>query len=255
MTSAPAVRRCPTCGQDSMEIFTIGWTCLNDSCQAYYSGMDDETLRNLTYTPAFLNMRTPFTPQEPLTLVPPMPRFFDDQGNVVVHGTEKEAHIGFVCRTCGCASRRIFWNQLICENPTCGTTYPAPMLPYPPHMLANDVAALDTKLRRFRLRSGLPNDHNDPKFNLAFVLHPSISALDKVSYGSYTAWTYLLPGPNGAIIGSFTLFQANNIINEAPNGPTDMFREIELLELGLRRNPSACPGREFSPRDCDCIAC
>ncbi|KAK5656211.1 hypothetical protein OQA88_4972 [Cercophora sp. LCS_1] len=231
--STPLIKECQRCNKDSTEMFTVGWFCQNHTCGAYYEGLGEEALRTLTYTTAFIDMRTPFTSQVPPVLARPVPDFFS------AHGTESASRTGFRCPECGCCNRRIFWDYLICENPACQCTWPAPKLPYPTANLGKDIAKLGRIINCTRNRNSLTNDQGSPDFNLAATRHQIFKFYNSFTAGNYMAWQYLLPGPDGAIIGSFTLFEANDAITEALNGPTDMFRELEPLELGLKRNSAS----------------
>lgn len=73
----------------------------------------------------------------------------------------------------------------------------------------------------------------------------SIKITQTLITGPYKVRQYFLSGPDGNIIGSFALFISNPDINSAPNGPNDMFRQLELTDIGLKRNPAAIPGRRY----------
>jgi hypothetical protein len=51
-------------------------------------------------------------------------------------------------------------------------------------------------------------------------------------YGRYEKLTYKLED-----IGTVTHFVANRKALEQPNGPNDLFRQLQLVDLGLRRYP------------------
>ncbi|KAK3336035.1 hypothetical protein B0T19DRAFT_408328 [Cercophora scortea] len=72
-----------------------------------------------------------------------------------------------------------------------------------------------------------------------------IRLMQNLSFGRYTARQYFLPDIDGNIIGSLTLFTSNPQINAMANGPNDLYRQLELLDIGLRRNPAAIVGHKL----------
>jgi hypothetical protein len=53
---------------------------------------------------------------------------------------------------------------------------------------------------------------------------------------------YDIPGEEGEIVGNVFHFKSNTIINGQPNGPDDLFAELQVAKLGLKRNASKCRG-------------
>ncbi len=232
--SAPLGAACPqqTCAEClkvSKKIFTLGWACLNHLCGKYYifTGVDEPIdINGLCYTAEFLDERSSYSKPIP----PVCPQMLDFTGR---HGTELVCRQGFVCAHCGCCNSRIFWNQLLCEN--CNTGQAITMQPYPQNLLDSQVSYL-TNLANGR-RAG-----NEP---LAFTLNQDlIRPAGSTSIGNYRVSQYYLPDENGNLIGSFTMFTSNDSINGQQFGPNDLFRDLEIRDIGLRRNPAAVAGRK-----------
>lgn len=64
----------------------------------------------------------------------------------------------------------------------------------------------------------------DPKF-----ARPDV---DDQSLSPYRKLTYQIEG-----VGSVTHFVSNRSINSRENGPNDMFKQLQCMDLGLRRYP------------------
>lgn len=58
----------------------------------------------------------------------------------------------------------------------------------------------------------------------------AIPDIDDKTLFPYRKLTYRIPG-----VGSITHFVANRIINSRPDGPNDLFRQLQVADLGLRR--------------------
>jgi hypothetical protein len=233
---------CDHCGQESKEIYTQGWTCLNHKCLGYMKtldAMDGYHDGLLEYTSAFLEERTPFI--GPCFPIAARARDLASAGS---HGTDKMARDGFVCPDCGCCNRRIFWNSLVCEAEGCHYFADAHMRPYPQEAYQRDLQAFEKKVNKSsKANPGFTNDN--PQFDhLAVTRNRDClrTAYQMMTLGGYTATQYMLPDPEGGIIGSFTMFTATDDINRAPYGPNALFRALESANIGLKRNPAALPG-------------
>lgn len=242
--SAPSAG-CQFCGTISKKIFTSGWTCLNHLCGHYFVFPGSQNVihpNSLIYTEAFLKERTPFVGQPP-DLKPEMPNFAGSE----YHGTESVSRRGFVCPDCGCCNRRLFWNSLVCENQSCEQQWKAHMNPYPQAILEQEVVRFDEMINLRRERSRVNVDVADKdKDLLACVLNRQCLNLSQdLTFASYKARQYYLPDAAGNIIGSFTLFTSNAKINSAENGPDKLFRELEVIDIGLKRNPAAIAGHKL----------
>lgn len=64
----------------------------------------------------------------------------------------------------------------------------------------------------------------DPKF--------TIPEIDDLSLHPYRKLTYRIKG-----VGTVTHFVSNKAINSRANGPNDLFQQLQISDLGLRRYP------------------
>ena len=63
---------------------------------------------------------------------------------------------------------------------------------------------------------------------------------------SYTIHQFFLQDAGNQVIGSFSLLSSKGETNAMPDGPDDLFRTLEKIDIGLRRNPAALVGRKLS---------
>ncbi|KAK4178904.1 hypothetical protein QBC36DRAFT_181507 [Triangularia setosa] len=229
------VRVCIACLQESKEIFTIGWFCLNHDCANYYqiSRGQEVDIDSLRYSEAFLNERHPYNGQLP-SLMPEIPGIDSNQ-----YGTELHLRGGFVCPRCHHACRRLLWNWLQCEIPGCEFKQAASMSPYPQTELNDEVEAFSKKMESRRRKHRI----HDPLvtiWNEAYAVRSSMTNLR-----GYTVRQFFLTDSTEKIIGSFTIFRSNEHINARVDGPDELFRTLEVEDIGLRRNPAAVVGRKF----------
>jgi hypothetical protein len=238
----PPTRQCGVCGQVSKEIFTAGWTCLNHKCINHFTLTGDMAVavNDLVYTKEFVDQRTRVQCEIPEEWTRLQNHLSAGDEN---HGTEKAAHGGFHCVFCGCCSRRIYWNKLICENPECEVEEPANMKPLPESVLAAELAAFNERMSKKNLtfNAEMPQPHRDP---LACTLNWTFPIVSHTfTAGNYAGLRqYFLPKPGGGIAGSFTLIPSNDVVNRAENGPDALFRQLESKDIKLKRNPAAVRG-------------
>ncbi|KAH6855041.1 hypothetical protein B0I37DRAFT_305211 [Chaetomium sp. MPI-CAGE-AT-0009] len=226
---APVIT-CAKCNTPSKEMFTAGWFCLNHGCEHYFvfptgAGVD---IKGLAYTNTFLDERTPFVGEIPSII----PAITDSAG---LHGTELVLRRGFVCPDCGCCNRRVYWNRWVCANKECEYTRDAPMLPYPDDLLKLENAKFDEKMNKRRSSYGV----NDNKLNQAGFLFDPIATIYHRGY---------LPFSQTLTLGGYDvhhIFSAKQEILTKPNGPDDLFRTLEVTDIGLRRNPAAVVGHKL----------
>ncbi|KAK3310812.1 uncharacterized protein B0T15DRAFT_387684 [Chaetomium strumarium] len=225
---------CGKCKAPSKEIFDAGWFCLNHKCKDYYRFPDGTgvALKGLAYTEAFLNERTPFRGQIP-SVVPPIP---DPTG---LHGTELSLRRGFVCPDCGCCNRRVYWNRWVCENQDCQYTRDAPMLHYPDALLEQENAKFEETMQLRRTKYGV----NENSLNeIGYEMDPFATIYQR----GYLRFSQALTlGGFEVLLGSFSIFSASESVNRRHNGPDELFRTLELIDIGLRRNPAAVVGHKL----------
>lgn len=229
------MRVCSSCHQESKQIFTIGWFCLQYGCNMYYRMLPDQLvdLDALAYSQAFLDERQPFTGTIP-SLMPELPAV-----NSQHHGTELGLRGGFVCPQCHHACRRRYWNWLQCEIPGCGFKKAAPMTPFPQAELEAEVEAFTKQMASRRSRHQA-NDALTTIWLEKYAIRSSVMGL-----GGYNVRQFFLTDAQERIIGSFTIFQSNDVINARPGGPDELFRSLEVEDIGLKRNPAAVAGHKL----------
>ncbi len=243
-TPKASVATCGECGTPSKEIFSAGWFCLNHHCKHYYVFPNGDSVdpRDLAYSEAFLNERTPFVGEVP-SIVPPLPNHSG------LHGTELALRRGFVCPDCGCCNRRVYWNRWVCENKDCEYVDDAPMLPYPDALLKRENEAFDSSMKGRQKKHGVNENtlHQDfyPLDPFATIYQRGYLEFSQtLTLGGYKVRQYFLPDSQGVILGSFTILSASEKVNCRPDGPDDLFRALEVTDIGLRRNPAAVVGRK-----------
>ncbi|KAL2198595.1 hypothetical protein P885DRAFT_33104 [Corynascus similis CBS 632.67] len=220
-----SVTICKKCNTPSKEIFTTGWLCLNHKCEQYFvstTGLAVD-LEGLAYTEAFLSERTSFEGRIP-SIKPSVPL---SDG---LHGTELALRRGFVCPDCGCCNRRVYWNRWLCENERCHYTRDAPMLPYPKALLRKENEEFDNRMSKRRTRYGV----NENTLCQDVYLHDPFATIYQRGYLQFSQ-TLTLGG----------IFSASREVISKPNGPDDLFRTLELTDIGLRRNPAAVVGHKL----------
>ncbi|EAQ89767.1 hypothetical protein CHGG_06386 [Chaetomium globosum CBS 148.51] len=225
MSVKARVVTCLQCNTPSKEIFTSGWFCLNSECEHYFlyaTGGSVDILR-LAYNKAFLNERTPFVGEIPSVI----PAKIDPAG---LHGTEIALRRGYVCPDCGCCNRRVYWNHWECENPECEYRLDALMRPYPEGLLEKETKTFDSKMGKRRNSNGV----NDNKFNREDFLNDTIATVYNRE---------CIPLSQTLTLGR--IFSAKPKVLTKPNGPDDLFRTLELTDIGLRRNPAAVVGHKL----------
>ncbi|KAL2269594.1 hypothetical protein VTJ83DRAFT_1778 [Remersonia thermophila] len=239
------IKDCKECKTPSKEIFTCGWMCLNFECKNYFTlpRRRQLNLETLAYTGVFLRERTPFEGGIP-PIRPPVP---DASG---CHGTELALRVGFVCPDCGCCNRRVYWNRWVCENPDCGYSHEAPMLPYPAEELLHENEVFDKEMQKKREKWGVNgNWFNEPGFlydPYATIYHRGYLQFSQtLQLGGFHVRQYFLPNSDGQVLGSFSILSASTEVNGRPGGSDDLFRQLELTDIGLRRNPAAVFGHKL----------
>lgn len=272
----PQVRMdCESCHEDSPQIFTQGWVCLNGRCESH------------------------------LLL---------DDGKMVSHLEYASTHAATIawCTECRQPSKTIFENEWTCLNNLCAKAFvfadhvDPNELVYSAHFLKErtqcraateplqpplpDTSTVQAGTgAEFRIGLVCPKCHGCSRrkdwdrwvyetegcdfvldappqpYSLASVADenaefrlrkmytqaragPSIISQVK-SIGAYGVKQYLLPAPgrNGQLIGSVHVLQATAQINAGPGGPDELWEEIQRttsLNFDLKRNPVRTPGRK-----------
>ncbi|RYP75102.1 hypothetical protein DL771_002563 [Monosporascus sp. 5C6A] len=204
--------KCDTCNNMSKEKYKLGWTCLNNQCPEFFTfdGKTSNDASHLDYTDSFLRERTEFQSTRPLyPLVTALPTADEDNG----FGTGKVSRNGIVCPECRRCSRRLEWERWECETDGCNFRHTIPFQTMKPQDVVDETQA-------FRGRQYI-NSNIVSKFE-RFI-------------GGYEAEVYYLPGEQqGELAGSVTIFRATSDICKKPQGPDDLFAELQTSDISLR---------------------
>jgi len=138
-------------------------------------------------------------------------------------GYETKFKKGIVCPKCRCCIRRLHWRYWICENQGCSFTY-TPL--QRPMSVANAI-------KQSRNGEGYESEYQPPKFVCHSSIRTAVEAL-----GLYDVYEYILPGKGDEVAGFIRLFKSNSVINQQPDGPNDLFTQMQINDFGLKRNPA-----------------
>ncbi|KAL3456773.1 hypothetical protein BJX64DRAFT_270105 [Aspergillus heterothallicus] len=215
----PDQHTCTSCGVKAPRIYTVGWICVNHSCTRFWTLPDGkEPPENMDYDAKFLAYRYRFAkntePKPHFSLVPNfLAELKDDDPHSVF--SRKCWKNGVVCPKCRqCISRR-YWDGWRCDK-TCGFERRLPM-----HTISLLAVIDDYELAPIR-RAIVPEQGPG-------LLQP---VFDDQGFLPYRRLTYTLPGA-----GTVTQFVSNRLINSNPNGPDDIFVQLQKTDLGLQRYP------------------
>ncbi|GAP91332.1 putative oxoglutarate iron-dependent oxygenase protein [Rosellinia necatrix] len=220
---------CKACDAPSKEIFKQGWCCLAKTCSEFFRFADsDVDTEKLEYSESFLNERTAWSSDRPLSeLVPRLPTL-----GKRLFGSEVQFKRGIVCPTCNYACRRISWEGWHCEK-GCGFAWPMPPRDVPMSMICKEnVVSMKGKSAKF------------------YEVDSRIQRVEHAVAG-YEVTTFYLPNAPGDVdnanfIGSVTVFRPLKSTLERKGGLNDLFSEIQKTtregDVKLRRNPAFCRG-------------
>jgi len=207
----PESIKCLYCHQKSPRIYDSGWMCLNPTCNMFWKLVGNGAApTSLSYHCSFLNYRV-----DPTTN--PVPRYqltpsYLHVINALVRDTIREAWRGIICPFCAHCISRVYWRGWKCSEVPGGCHFQL-MLQLNP-IAINQVTSVSLR-RKIR-----PNK---------LLMLPVVN--DR-SAAPYRQLTYTLPG-----VGSITHFVANRQITSRQNGPDDLFRKFQEIDLGLKRFP------------------
>ncbi|KAJ5177083.1 uncharacterized protein N7482_002960 [Penicillium canariense] len=210
----PSSQMCSTCGKASTQIYMEGWMCLEPECSKFWKiGNADPT--NLTYHPDFLSYRSLGLPGRPAP--GPLVNTADRKLREWDRTVDRNAWRGIVCPDCKKCLQRILWCGWKCSvDPALG-----------PHESCCYQAFRN--IIPVSIKTVIAGVKSYGRNQLTCRIQPSI---DPKSCKPYETRTYVLPG-----VGSITHFVSNKGINERPGGPHDLFRNLQNVDLGLRRYP------------------
>ncbi|PYH42389.1 uncharacterized protein BP01DRAFT_418022 [Aspergillus saccharolyticus JOP 1030-1] len=223
-TLRPATRRCSTCDQESKQVYNEGWMCLEPSCARFWK-MNGNTAppEHLTFTAAFLNARLPPDPhiQPHFDLVPDLlATMSEDRGDLIF---KRIAWKGIVCPQCSRCIARRFWRGWKCTDELIHKPSNQQRCSFERYLKVSPLSVRSV-IEEFEIHPGKRAICFDPKLQM-----PDI---DDTSLHPYRRLVYTLPG-----VGSVTHLVANRAINTRANGPDDLFKRLQSVELGLQRYP------------------
>ncbi|RJE26901.1 hypothetical protein PHISCL_00813 [Aspergillus sclerotialis] len=218
--TTPETIQCSACMKTSRRVYNEGWMCLQPSCKNFWT-MEGSHPNSLTFYSGFLSFRmvTEPTMLPQYSLVPNLLATIDEDDTDV--STIRIAWKGIVCPQCNKCIARRFWKGWKCtDDIACvqgeSCTFQKTMKMHP--------VSLRSVIDDFELGPIKRCLFFDPKF-----ARPEI---DDRSLYPYRKLTYRIPE-----VGSITHFVSNRDINSRENGPNDLFKQLQLTDLGLRRYP------------------
>lgn len=213
----PKKGKCSLCGSESPQVYSLGWMCLNPNCFQFWKLNGIKAAAKLEFDADFLNFRLPPpSNSDNLELVRSFPMFLEKYSEDDTYS--RSSWKGIVCPSCSKCVSRTYWGGWKCSDElaspklenTCAFE----------HMISMRPIALGSVIGT-AARSPIPTGLSVPM------------TTDQSSACPYEIRTYTMP--NG--VGSITHFVGNDISNGIPNGPDDMFEQMQLGDFGLRRYP------------------
>lgn len=207
------IKTCDECLKECPQIYLIGWVCTNPKCVALWKLANGRNAPygELDYHPAFLTHRTKWErEEEPFSLNPGVPQIGQHVGdNLTMINTR-----GIVCPKCGRCNPRYMFTHWRCDTAGCDWSL------RPEHHLVSAASLTHT-----------PWDMaNDGPSLIRSRTAPIVRT--QVRYRSnYKVVRYTFEGIKGSVI----VAKANKRIVSEPGGADDMFRELQLTDLGLER--------------------
>ncbi|PWY80494.1 hypothetical protein BO70DRAFT_406448 [Aspergillus heteromorphus CBS 117.55] len=219
--------QCSACHQWSVQVYKQGWMCLHPSCKKFWSIHNSPPPLDLTFHADFLRARLPPDPevQPHYSLVPDLlSTLTEDNGDAI---SKRIAWKGIVCPWCSkCISRR-FWQGWRCSEknnlPTLSPGNESHRCRFEKMMRMQPVS----------LRSVIEDLELSPiKRALNFSPKFMTPEIDDRSLHPYRKLVYIIPG-----VGSITHLVSCKSINTRIGGPDDLFKQLQLADLGLQRYP------------------
>lgn len=205
---------CAGCKKPSKVIYEQGFTCLRSECKKFFQF--DEDHANLTYNETFLKERTQYLGESMGSIAPPLIELLD-----VDSGYEKRYKQGIVCPDCQSCIRRIKWLGWECENDGCGYTRPG----------GQRITSVSEAIQQGRDDQPLPKSICDP--SIAWTM---------ATVGFYDIYEYTVPDGEGGVAGWIRHFKSRALINEQPDGPNDLFEQMQTDVFNLKRGPARLAG-------------
>ncbi|KAJ5794631.1 hypothetical protein N7457_001230 [Penicillium paradoxum] len=217
----PQILKCEACYTESIRVYEDGWMCLNPDCMDFWMIDDNFPPAELTFNPDFLSFRNRPDPeiQPHYSLVPDLLATLDENAADVT--TSRIAWKGIVCPKCLKCIRRTFWRGWKCDDDSTDGKGRGNSCTFQKFMDMRPVS-LRVAVDHFELAPIKRAILFDKKFRT-----PDI---DNTTGSSYRQLTYNLDG-----VGCITHFVSNRAINGRPNGPDDLFINLQRIDHGLKR--------------------
>jgi hypothetical protein len=211
----PSEQECPCCSKISLQVYSIGWMCLNPNCQEFWKVYGEDAEENLTYTNAFIIHRNQCpTMARPFEL---RPRLLADDQHDPYSPISERATKGMVCPDCSRCNPRFKWDRWVCQTKGCNFS----------HMVSSQkVTPIQVKTQQEPMFTGLPTPLDDWDHSLIEIRSQGIQSLR-----NYRVQVYEIPE-----CGTVTHFMANQWVCGAKDGPDDMFSKLQDGIAGLERH-------------------
>ncbi|KAF2807172.1 uncharacterized protein BDZ99DRAFT_365145, partial [Mytilinidion resinicola] len=214
----PVSKQCNACSKDSLQVYINGWMCLQPTCLRFWKLADGSEPReeDLLYDPRFLTANTPWPHcSEPSPIRPELLTI----STLPIQGQNLsfEAWKGFACPQCGRCNSREAWEGWECGSDGCGFTYRLEHTLVPATSLRDPYFPLGTG---YAFSRDLIGKGSPVKLRVEFA-------------HNYRINYFGIAGIDGFIAHLI----ANKTVNEEPNGPNDMFEDLQLNSIKLRRSP------------------
>lgn len=203
--------QCSECKESSTKVFEKGWICLNKTCDSFWTLDGANPPKELAYSQVFLDERITWRDDLPYALQPELidATVATSKGFSVSEACSR----GIVCPECGRCNSRKDWDAWRCETKGCEFVHKLPL----DILSAADVA--DEWSEQFE-GPAIPTDIFDEK-----LVKRTIER-----HGLYRIHTYELPSGD-----TITHFLPTGTVNKAPGGPNDLFRALQVVDIGLQR--------------------
>lgn len=212
---------CRVCGKSSVLTYESGWMCLQAGCKRFWTLESGDAPSDLAYSAVFLNSREPNDDQiQPqFSLVPDL---LTDLSEYPDAWTHRVAWRGIVCPRCDKCISRKSWSSWVCndssddDNQHPGVCQWKISMPMPAFSLRSVLADYEIGVTKRGFRTAKDA-----------IIQPK-SCFTK----PYQIVTYDIGD-----IGKIVHFSANRSTLKKPNGPNELFKRLQEVDLGLRRYP------------------
>ncbi|PYH92964.1 hypothetical protein BO71DRAFT_400122 [Aspergillus ellipticus CBS 707.79] len=215
--------QCGACHQWSVQIYNEGWMCLHSPCKRFWTIHESTPPPDLTFHVNFLRARLPpdLEVQPHYSLVPDLLSTLNEEDGDVI--SKRIAWKGIVCPRCSKCIARRFWQGWKC----------AEGIPFSPGKSSGCGFEKSLRIRPISLRSVIKDLEISPiKRALNFDPKFMVPEIDDRSLYPYRKLVYKIPG-----VGNITHLVSSQSINTRTNGPDDLFKQLQLVDLGLQRYP------------------